>query len=282
MIHLVHLLLVPNGVRRLLRWIISFGCVCLVVSVFWNNKLHAETINQFIGWPLTDIPFKEYDSGDLVATWNSNDGHPQWNNSFWPIRQPDITANGYTPVCVWSLSDTNPGWPTTYKNKVTATDSAGWSPSGWIGRQDLSSPIFGPPIYSLYFDAPYNSYGRQGPPNPQIVSFVGRQSIGLDNNLSPGVTGLTTNTFCDISNVSWTTRLSADKFPYYWGIAGNSSELSSATGFKAYHAASELTTITVANDKIQSIGQTVGTGSSLSSNVTQLLQIGRASCRERV
>lgn len=126
-----------------------------------------------------------------------------------------------------------------YKNAGTVSpnggtpSNVGWTSTGWVDPAGDS-----PPLYSFVYEGCNMEFG-----SPSVsLTFNGRQGFNES--------GLLMNdgfAMCDITNVTWTTKLAASISPYYWGL-GLPSAVSLATSITGvYHAAAEL----VVSDTLQ-------------------------------
>lgn len=159
----------------------------------------------------------------------------------------------------------------TFANSPLPCSANSWTTSGWTDAQNS-------PIYSLYWE---NTSGSN-----EIV-FNGRQGLNDNNTFAMAQHGEGSGgyTLCDISNVSWTTRLAASldsatyantKCAHWWGFVSASQSLASISTFTAYHADSSLITFN-ASTKMQTQSSepgpalfmsSLGTAQPLSSNST--------------
>lgn len=122
----------------------------------------------------------------------------------------------------------------------TTSSAAGWTSTGWDA--DDSSPL-----YSLLWEASEPILFLSASP-PVTLDLIGRQgftSLGLTN--SPAM--------CDITNVTWTTKLAStlSGAQYLWGIVSKNA-LSSAT-FSTYQAGAELTSLTTSGGLVLTVSQ---------------------------
>ena len=158
-----------------------------------------------------------------------------------------------------------------FANSPLPCSANSWTTSGWTDAQNS-------PIYSLYWE---NTSGSSE------VFFSGRKGLNADNSFAMAQHGEGTDgyTLCDISNVSWTTRLAASfdsatyantKCAHWWGFVSASPSLESISTFTAYHADSSLITFN-ASTKMQTQSavpgpalfmSSLGTAQTLSSNST--------------
>ena len=200
----------------------------------------------------------------------------------------DYTEAGMTglysgPMCIW---DVNGGW--SYQNSRGTFGrpmDIGWNTftgtSGSIGwnsvfRNAVPASEDGtresPPLYNLYCENHSDDAS-----SINSITFSGRQGIDINGNIARSAYNYV---MCDITNVSWTTRLRMKPGPlspllstygfhdltlptstHYWGLvsvksddAANSSILDNAKAIAGYQASSELT---VPNTASTSVIQTV-------------------------
>ena len=152
----------------------------------------------------------------------------------------------WTDKSINAVNNLKIGTNTSYVCQPTPFSGTGWANSQyWTSTGWTSSATT--PLYNLYYESssrPYDANFQPPhetdayiPPQKMIstITFTGRS--GFDD------TGLLMTedfTMCDITNVSWTTRLaSTPARPYFWGLVGPQG-LNVGSQFSAYHAAAEL------------------------------------------
>lgn len=119
-----------------------------------------------------------------------------------------------------------------------------WTSSGWTSRTST-------PLYNLYYESSSRPYDANFQPPHETNAYIPPQKMintitfngrsGFDDS---GLKMTEDFTMCDITNVSWTTRLaSTPAKPYYWGLVGPRGL--TMTQINTYHAAAELSSYAV-------------------------------------
>ncbi len=157
----------------------------------------------------------------------------------------NINSNGYAfKVPIWDTSKNyGLGSWTTQFNGHSKAECEGWTPSGWAAPtySDVAGTIAtnneSPPFYSLVYE-------NNDSPAVAPITFNGRSGFTENQILMGPIFNM-----CDITNVSWTTRLSArytvtdgtKKYlaAHYWGLATKEG-ISLTSRISAYQASSEL------------------------------------------
>jgi hypothetical protein len=208
--------------------------------------------------------------------WNTpNSICGQTNNDVENTTTMNFTAQGWqTPQTFWD--PTNQGWYTIFNGVKGPTDNTCWTPTGWnsyvpttygtvaskfvpsvkANPNPLYNGSLSSPLYSLYFEGINDRTGANCYNSNASVSSVTFSGRGNGMDLGGNLINQRYLVLSDISNVSWTTRLTLN--PYYWGLAGSaSSPLASAGAFSAYQAAAEAYANTYdAFDQVTAVVQT--------------------------
>ena len=220
-------------------------------SSIWQNYLNispAETVfdnTNLIYGPLLPGP----NTTDLIYNIRSSVGTSGSNT--------DSLGQYKGPQTFWDSEKL--GWYSMYTSNLPAsqrgfTDNLGWSRAGWLGiysqgvGESVSTwntnlvPLItsynpGPPLYSLYYDT-------TSADNITSVAFKGRMGFSETGALAQS----DKLRLCDISNVSWTTRLCSriksatynDTCKHWWGLASANARLASGTMASVYAADSVL------------------------------------------
>jgi len=165
-----------------------------------------------------------------------------------------------TAISNWD--DSQKGWVWSQENPIREawrTQETGWTDKGWIST---GRPTFGkqgsPPLYSLYFEGSNAIDYNNASTLVTSITFSGRSGM----NSSTGVIQQSNRlALCDITNVSWTTRLLSDTVPYYYGFVQSAGFVQEYTKlpldnrFSCYQADAQLTNTTYSGTQLASIYQ---------------------------
>jgi len=148
------------------------------------------------------------------------------------VSQPAQVQNIVAPLILW---DPTSGLWYTMNGTTRGPSENAWTPTGWAAVSGVWAPLpvyetSGAPMYSLYFDTSGNFDVDY--PLYQNIHFAGTQN-----------TLQSFSVMCDISNVSWSTRLNTsidsyqgEKCSHYWGVVSNASLAVNVNTLSVYHA----------------------------------------------
>ena len=160
------------------------------------------------------------------------------------VSQPANVPNSTAPIILWDISSGL--WYTVNGGTRGASENA-WTTSGWAAVSGVWAPLpqyatAGQPMYSLYFDT-------SGDFNADFALYQDIHFGGSQNTLE------SFSMMCDISNVSWSTRLNSSvnsyqggKCEHYWGVVSNDSTRIDASNISVYQADAHVKVVTLSGD----------------------------------